>query len=178
MLNFLAKCILVATSLSPVLGVVALNRLEHGLPWREWIGWWIAGILLIVLCWAMLQYAAKNVEMYPIYISEFRRKDAEMLTFLFIYILPFVRTETVVFSVSSLTTIYILLVIVCAIAYADAFHFNPVMRVLGYRFYAIRNRQGVSQLLISKQQLRGAGREVRTVRIARNVHLDIGDTNA
>ena len=38
-----------------------------------------------------------------------------------------------------ITSIFILLIIIIAIAQADAFHFNPVMRLLlGYRFYAAK----------------------------------------
>ena len=178
MLSFLPKCLLVATSLSPVLGVVAFSQIDQGLPWNQWIRWLVAALLLIALCWLMLQYADKNAELQSLYIQEYQRTDSGMLTFLFIYMLPFVRSETVVFSVGSLATIYILVVIICAIAYADAFHFNPVMRILGYRFYAIKNRSGISQLLISKKDLRRASIEVQTVRIARNVHLHKRDPNA
>lgn len=178
MLSFLSKCLLVATSLSPVLGAVAVNRLEHGLPWSQWGGWLAVAILLVALCRLMLWYGETNAELHTLYIDDYQRTDSEMVTFLFIYMLPFVRTETVVFSITSLTTVYILTIITCALAYANAFHFNPAMRALGYRFYAIKNRSGVSQLLISKSELRRAKIEVPTVRLARNVHLHIGDPNA
>ncbi len=41
MLSIFAKFLLVSTSLSPVLGAVAINQLECGKPWTNWI-WWIA----------------------------------------------------------------------------------------------------------------------------------------
>ena len=72
-----------------------------------------------------------------------------------------------------------LAIIIIAVAYADAFHFNPVMRLLfGYRFYSVRNREGVSNLLISKRDLRRPGEKVQTVRLAWNVYLHIGEADA
>ena len=79
-----------------------------------------------------------------------------MLTFLFIYLLPFVRGAT--FASEWITSVFILAIITAAIANVGAFHFNPVMHLLFcYRFYAVKNRHGVSCLLISKLKLTRPG---------------------
>ncbi|MDE3000949.1 MAG: hypothetical protein OXU79_17880 [Gemmatimonadota bacterium] len=179
MLSFLAKCLLVSTSLSPVLGAVAISQFERCQPWTSWIWWFLAAIVLVALCWALLKYAEKKAQRHLFYIKEFESKDQEILTFLFIYLLPFVRSENSTFASESLTSIYILLIIVVAIAQAGALHFNPVMRLLfGYRFYAAKNRHGVSNLLISKGELRRPDNEVQTVIVAWNIYLHIGDSDA
>ena len=95
MLNNRAKFLLVATSLSPVLGAVAVSQFELSESWRSW-AWWLVvmGTLLLPgLCWALLMYAKKNAPKQLFYIKEFERKDQEMLVFLFIYLLPFLRSE-------------------------------------------------------------------------------------
>lgn len=178
MLNIGAKFLLVATSLSPVLGAVAVKEFERCDPWTSWIWWIVVALCLVTLCQILLKYAEKNLQTELLYVKEFERKDQEMLAFLFIYLLPFVRSEHAAFVNEWLTSVYILMIIVLAIAHAGAFHFNPVMRLLGYRFYAIRDRHGVSNLLISGEDLLTAGMDVRTVRIARNVYLGIGAPNA
>ena len=178
MLNIGAKFLLVATSLSPVLGAVAVNQFERCEPWTSWIWWIVVALCLVTLCRVLLKYAEKNVQTQLLYVKEFERKDQEMLAFLFIYLLPFVRSEHATFANEWLTSAYILTIIVLAIAHAGAFHFNPVMRLLGYRFYAVRDRHGVCNLLISRKDLQTAAREVRTVGIARNVYLGIGEPNA
>ena len=99
----------------------------------------MVAFILVVLCWALLKYAAKKAQKHLFYIKEFERKDQEVLTFLFIYLLPFVLSGNSTFASEWLTSIYILIIIIIAIAQVDAFHFNPVMRLLlGYRFYAAK----------------------------------------
>ncbi len=102
-----------------------------------------------------------------------------MLTFLFIYLLPFVRSKHSTFANEWIMSVYILSIIILAIAHAGAFHFNPVMRLLfGYRFYAVKDRHGVSNLLISKTDLRRSGKEVQVVGLDWNVYLYIGESDA
>lgn len=178
MLAIVPKCLLAGTSLSPVFGVLAVSGVERRLPWQSWIGWLIAALVLILLCWGLLEYTKRNAQKQLLDIQEFDRTDHQVLTFLFIYILPFVRSENMTFAAYPLTTICILSVIVSAIAVADAFHFNPVMRALGYRFYAIKSREGTPKLLISRRDLRRTGVKVQTVSLARDVRIYIGESNA
>ena len=170
MLNILAKCLLALTSLSPVLLTSAVNQLERGESWTI-AGWPIlAAILLAVFCKLLLRYAKDNAQKYKLHIKEFESKDQEMLTFLFIYLLPFVRGST--FATEWLTSIMILAIIIIAIAIVGAFHFNPLMRLLFcYRFYAIKDRHGVSCLLIGKIDLRRPCRDIATVRLADRIYL-------
>ena len=179
MLNIFAKSLLVSTSLSPVLGAVAINQLECGEPWTVWIWWLIAAVLLIILCWVLLTYAAKNIQKGLFTVRNFERKDQETLTFLFIYLLPFLRSNSSVLDDGWFASLYVLGIIVLAIVYSAAFHFNPVMRFLfGYRFYSAKDPHGVSNLLISRTDLRRPGAEIQTVRLASNVHLHIGGEDA
>ena len=171
MLNLIAKCLLVLTSLSPVLGAVAINQFAHDKPWTSWGKWLVGALLLVILCWTLLRYAKKNAQKHLFYIEGFDRRDQEAIIFLFAYLLPFVRSENVTFASELLTSIYIMGIIILVIVHAGAFHFNPMMRLLGYRFYAVKNQQGISNLLISKTDLRRPGEEVRTVRLTPDVYL-------
>ncbi len=177
-MNILAKCLLVSTSLSPVLFAVAVGQFEHCEPWTSYIWWLVVAFLLVVLCWLLLRYAAANLEKHIFHIKEFERKDQELLAFLFIYLLPFIRSENVTFASQWLTSAYILTIIIIAIAHAGAFHFNPVMRIFGYRFYAVKNGHGVSTLLISKKNLRRPGEKLQTVLLAWDVYLHTGESDA
>lgn len=126
----------------------------------------------------MLRYAATNVQKQPYKIQAFERTDQEVLSFLLAYLLPFVSSENMAFTEEWLTGAYILGVIFLVIAHAGAFHFNPVMGLLCYHFYAVRNQEGVAHLLISKAELRRPGEEVDTVRLASNIYLHVGGANA
>lgn len=178
MLNKFAKVLLVGTSLSPVLGAVAVNQLSRGGPWTSWLPWLAVALLLVALCWALLRYPSKIAQTQQLYISEFERNDVEVLTFLLAYLLPFVSSDNMAFSGDWLTGIYIYSVIFLVLAHAGAFHFNPVMSLLGYHFYSVKNQEGVSHLLISKDELRRPGREVKTVKLSHGIYLHIGRDNA
>lgn len=178
MLNTFARFLLVSTSLAPILGAVAVNQFARDEPWTRW-GWWlIAALVLVGLCWVMLHYAAGNAQKHSFRITEFERNDQEVLAFLLAYLLPFVSAENMSFSGEWLTGTYILGIIFLVIAHAGALHFNPVMGLLGYHFYAVRNSDGVSQLLISKTELRRPGGDVQTVRLAHHIYLHTGGTDA
>ena len=178
MLNFAVKSLLVSTSLSPVLGTVAVNQLERGKPWTVWIWWLALAFFLAFLCRVVLKVAEKTAQKNILHVENFERKDQEVLTFLFIYLLPFVRSGDSTFASEWITSTYVLLVVVVAIAQSGAFHFNPTMRLLfGYRFYAVKNRHGVSSLLISKRNLSRPG-DLQTVGLAQNVYLHTGGSHA
>ena len=178
MLNTFARFLLVSTSLSPLLGAVAVNQFARGEPAARWGAWLAVAILLVFLCWALLRYAAKNAQQHQFHIKEFERNDKEVLAFLVTYLLPFLSTEKMGFAGDWLTGAYVLAIIFLVIAHAGAFHFNPVMGLLGYHFYAVKNGDGVSHLLISREELRRPGRDVKTVRFAYGIYLHTRGPNA
>lgn len=178
MLNRFAKFLLVSTALSPVLGAVAVNQFAHNKPWTSWGVWLAVATLLAVICWLLLWYASRNAERHRVYIKEFERNDKEVLAFLLAYLLPFISSENMAFEGEWMTGAYILAIIFLVVSHAGAFHFNPVMGLLGYHFYSVRNAHGVSLLLISKKELRRAGSEVEAVRLAHGIYLHIGGGDA
>ena len=178
MLNRPAKFLLISTSLAPVLGAVAVNQFARHEHWSRWGAWLGAALLLVLLCWAMLRYAANEDQTQLLHIKEFERNDKEVLAFLLAYLLPFVSSQNMAFTGEPLTGVYILGIIFLVFAHAGAFHFNPVMGLLGYHFYAIKNRDGVSHLLISKGELRRTGRDIKTVSLAHGIYLHRSEVDA
>jgi hypothetical protein len=178
MLNTFAKFLLVSTSLSPLLGAVAVNQFARGEPVSRYGVWVAVALLLIFLCWALLRYASKNAQGHAYRIKEFERDDKEVLAFLVTYLLPFLSTDKMGFPGAWLTGALWRLIIFLVIAHAGAFHFNPMMGLLGYHFYAVKNEDGVSHLLISRAELRRPGQEVQTVRLAHNIYLHTEAANA
>lgn len=178
MLNTFARFLLVSTSLSPLLGAVAVNQFARGEAAIRWGAWLAVALLLVILCWALLRHAAKNAQRHQFHIKEFERNDKEVLAFLVTYLLPFLSTEKMGFAGDWLTGAYVLAIIFLVIAHAGAFHFNPVMGLLGYHFYAVKSEDGVGHLLISKDELRRPGRNVQTVRLAHGIYLQTGGPDA
>lgn len=177
-MNKCAKILLASTSLCPVLFIVSVNQFERCKSVKSGVGWLAAAIILIILCGWLLRHFSKKAGKHLLHIHEFERKDHEMLAFLFIYILPFIRAGSSTFANEWITSVCLLIVLAFAIAHARAFHFNPVMGFLGYHFYAIKDSQGISNLLISKKDLQRPDQEIQTVQLTSNVYLQTEHINA
>ena len=176
MLNIRARFILVSSSLSPALGAIAVSQIVCDERWTTWIWWPIGALVLILMCWRVLEYAKRKAPEHPLYIKEFERRDHEVLTFLFVCLLPFIRTTNLDFADDWIIIAYVISIIVVALIHANAFHFNPVMSLIfGYRFYSVKSQQGISSLLISKKELRRPEVQVATVLIGTNIYLYTGD---
>src|SRR5436190_6368774 len=160
---------LVLTSLSPVLGAVAVNQYSLGKPPSTWVPWLIVAALLIFICWGLLQYAARASQKHTLTITQFEDKDKEVLAFLLAYLLPFAAAKDVLADISWLTEAYVFGIILLVFTHARAFHFNPVMGLLGYHFYSLKDGDGVSVLLIGRSNIRRVGRKIQTVRLASDI---------
>lgn len=184
MLNWFARVFLVATSLSPILGAVAISQLAQGDRWKRCEAWVIGAVLaavagaLVLACHLLLRHAAKNAQTEVLHVAEFDRRDHELVAFLLAYLLPLVSSNSLALTGQLLVAAYLLGIIVLVVAHAGAFHFNPVMGVLHYHFYAVKDKHGASQVLISKKDLRRANREVTVVRLSQNIFLHKDDGNA
>ena len=93
MLNWFAKVLLVSTSLSPILGAVAVNQYTLGKPLFVWLPWLLAALLLVFICWGLLHYAARAAQKHTLKITQFDDKDKEVLAFLLAYLLPFAAAK-------------------------------------------------------------------------------------
>lgn len=91
--------------------------------------------MLVVLCRLLLKFAEERLPKFSLQITSFERRDQEVLTFLFIYMLPLIRTDGLGITAGWITTACVGVIIIYALAQAGAFHFNPLMRLFfGYRF--------------------------------------------
>jgi len=178
MLNKFAKVLLVSSSLSPVLGAVAVNQLALGKPLSGWLPWVIIALLLVLICWGLLRYAVRNAQKHKLKIEQFEGNDKEVLAFLLAYLLPLVSVKDTVAEVHWLTGAYVLVIILLVFTHARAFHFNPVMGLMGYHFYSLKNGDGISLLLISRSELRRSSGELDTVCLAHNIYLQTGGADA
>ena len=102
MLNQFAKLLLVATSLSPVLGAVAVNQFALGKPWTDWLPWLAVGLLLVFICWALLRHLAATAQSQLLKLAQFENNDKEVLAFLLTYLLPFVSAKRVSCSTAAI----------------------------------------------------------------------------
>lgn len=178
MLNRFANLLLVSTSLSPILGAVAVNQYSLGKPPSASLPWLVVALLLVVICWGVLQYAAGAAQKHTLTITQIEDKDEQVLAFLLAYLLPFAASRDMLADVHWLTGAYVFAIILLVFTHARALHFNPMMGLLGYQFYNLRDGDGVPVLLISRSELCLAPHELRSVRLAHDIYLQIGDADA
>lgn len=174
MLNRFARFLLVATSLSPILGAVAVIQFENNRDWLQWTPWLLATLLLAFLCWALLSLALRNGSRQSLAISEYERTDKEIVAFLLAYLLPLISSDEMTFNGNWITGTYILVITYLVVAHAGVLHFNPVMGLLGFHFYSVRTECGTSVLLMSKQVLNKSKNSIDCVQIADDIYISIG----
>lgn len=176
MLNRAAKFILVATALSPVLGAVAVNQLSLGKAWTDWVPWLTAAILLTIICWLLLTLGTTRCQTQSLQIKEFERDDKETVGFLLAYLLPFLSSEDMAFKGQWLTGVYVLFLLVLVFAHSDSLHFNPVMGLLGYHFYSVKDGSNGPKLFITKTELQHPDQTYRVAMLAPCICVHIRDT--
>ena len=112
----------------------------------------VVGISLVCLALGLLVYVKRHIESFSLSFSSVEVADRESLGLLIIYLLPLLRT-----SFSELE--YLVLIPAVAIFLALAltghnYHFNPLLRLLGWNFYKVGTAEGVTYILVTRRTLR------------------------
>lgn len=183
MLNAPTRGFLMSTSFAPVLFVIAINVFDCKTLWF-W-GLCVLGVLLIFACWKQMKKLSKKPvshreRTYQWHIKEFRSKDEGIYTFLIVYILPIIRSPDSLLNADGqtlLSTIAMIILIIIIMVKMGSFNFNPIMSILGYNFYEVKDRDDVYHLLITRQRLVRHSIEIRTRRISQNVFVEVQDSN-
>ena len=107
-------------------------------------------------------------------IKEVHRKDSDILSYLLIYLLPFIRSDTSVIASQPITTFACIFIILLVTANVGAFHVNPVLSILGFRVYSISTENSDGILIAnSKDVLYGYDITLRTVTLSQNFKIYI-----
>ena len=152
-----ARFILALTSFAPLLGVIAINYFIDKKTLLAILMFDIA-ICLFFVCWRMMRYGSKSGATFILEIKEFNRRDQGILVFMFIYLLPLIRSPNSLFTnwQTTISPLVVFALIIAIIIDIGAYNFNPVMRVFGYRAYEVKDTDDVHHLLITRKTLRVA----------------------
>lgn len=174
MLSKVARFLLVGTSLAPVLGAFAVNAIVSGKNRLE-IGVLIAmPLLLVIICVLILRYIRENGERLDLAFSSIKTKDENVLAFLVAYLLPLFTKGEVDKPGSILTGLYVLVVLFLAMSHSNAYHFNPILGLIGYHFYEAQSGEGISVLLITPKELLRSSETCKVVQISSYVFMQVG----
>ncbi len=134
-----------ATSLAPLILVIGVSFSEDKSSYIYFFCGLILCLLLIFICCAILKRFAKQMPKSNRVIKTIERKDNDILAYLFIFLLPFIRSDNSMLGNQPITTIFCVVIILAIIANIGAYYFNPVLRLLGYHVYfiEIEDAQGI-----------------------------------
>ena len=172
MLSRIAKALLVATSLAPVLfgyGVVALGENR---PWKSIWPWFVTALGLGVVAYLMPKIALNRLQSQPMHLRSVKDADKEILTFLITYLLPFAGRTTLASNPYDWTILYVCGLMFLAVYHTNAFTFNPILAIFGYHFYEVETQAGMKYLLVSKRVFRQQDIHLWVVSLSDYVYLE------
>ncbi len=164
MLNRLAKVMLVATSLAPVLGAFGIISYSKGESAWATLQWLMCAAFLLLICWLVLYFAKNQIEKEILTVKSIKSADKEVLTFLLVYLLPLVARDSLPLAKTEVT-VYVFFMIAWAVYHSNAFYFNPLLGLLGYHFYEVTSADGMSHILITTQTIKQAPVDLEVVQL-------------
>lgn len=154
MVSVFGRALLVATSLAPILGAFAIQRLSHVGGWKamgdKWFWLWtVAGAVLVLATYGFLVWCQRHLQSIPVETESVTLTDKDVLAFLLAYLLPLLGKDTLVFD-DPWVSIYVYGLIFVAVFHSSSYHFNPMLSIFGWHFYDIELAGGYSALLVSR----------------------------
>lgn len=160
---------LIATALAPILVTSAIAAWGRGaLPWV------LLGVAagLVVVCLLLLRQAKTRLERLPITLTAIETADHEVLAFILAYLLPLLTGAAAPWQTS--TGVAAAIVIALVVFQSGLTHVNPLLGILGWRFFKVTTADGCRYLLITRADLGRARHATAFVRVssATLLHVD------
>ena len=162
--------ILTGTSIAPVLFVYAVMALveKEYLPsivlTSIGLGLFLSGLLL-------LSHLKRNLEKSDENFTSVEAADRESIGLLVLYVLPLLRTP---FSALEFTVLIPAVTIFLALAFTGfSYHFNPLLNLLGWRFYKVGTPQNVTYVLITRKKINNVARQFTVGKLTTHTVIDL-----
>jgi hypothetical protein len=176
MLSRFAKVLLVLTAFAPILFTVAFVEWRKGTfsPWGPTC--LVVAALLSAICYLVLAAASRHLERMPCHLASIKTADREIVGFVLSYLVPLANLSGGAFDPWTLAFVAFFFLFI--VATSHAYHFNPLMSVLGYHFYEVTDSGSVSYVLITRRSLHAAKSTARVVQLSEYILLDVDGDNA
>src|SRR5690606_25378988 len=129
-------------------------------------------LLLVVICILMLTYAKKHLERLKFSATTVEAADRENTGFLLLYLLPLFTAQFAALNWQLWVPAIAIFAAVVATGYS--YHFNPLLGLMGWHFYKVGTKEGVTYVLITKRQLRSATETIEVGQLTEYIVLDVG----
>jgi hypothetical protein len=162
-MNRFFKILLVSTSIAPILLTywfieqvnswnTTLSLFENILcNWKEGIYYLLATVTLLLIFGLIIRFAKSRLEELPVIIEEIKTADNESVAFIIIYLLPLANGISDSFSFPIL--VFVAIIFFFIVMTSNAYHFNPLLNLIGYHFYEAKIQGGITYILLSKKNI-------------------------
>lgn len=163
-MNKLFKILMVTTSVAPILFtywfIEQVNCWNNNLNLIQNIknNWLCGGIyflitfLLLGILFLIFFLAKNKLEVIPVEIVNIKPADNEIMSYIIIYLLPLANGVIGDFNIPVL--VFIIIFFFFVIASTNSYHFNPLMNIIGFHFYEVEVKGGITYVLLSKKNIR------------------------
>lgn len=151
MLSKFAKLLLVATALAPILLTRAFIAVLKG-QYVEAVIEIALAILLTLICMLILSGVRKEQQTLSVgTIKQLQAADTQIIGFVITYLLPLAKPQDTPDDIRVL--LFVLFILGLAFWNSNAYHFNPLLGLLGYHFYEVTSCNDIKFVLITKRSL-------------------------
>ncbi|MBT1427447.1 hypothetical protein [Dickeya dianthicola] len=147
-MNKLARLLLTASSIAPVgITLIFIGYMKD----KQWLIWGSLGICLLsfVSVIFFLSYSKRNVTSLHKKINSISPANKEVTNYFLSYLFPLLGTESIADNWQYAVFFYLSLIFY--ICFSENYNFNPLVSILGYKFYEAEDNTGVGFVLISKE---------------------------
>ena len=172
MLSRFAKLLLTSTAIAPVLLTYSWVAYQAGLAEKALL-FFVVCLALIGVCIWMLRYAKMQLEKVKFSATTIEASDRENMAFLLLYLLPLFTAQFAELNWHVWVPAIIIFGAVVATGYS--YHFNPLLGLMGWHFYKVGTKEGITYVLITKKQLRNASEEIEVGQLTEYIVIDLED---
>lgn len=134
-------------------------------------------ILIFVLCKFLFLLGLKNLSIGAIELKSIKPVDVNFNPLLFSYILPwskffFEDSKDLIFLVG-----FILIYLIYIYLGKNSYHYNLILRLLGYKNYEVQTKKEMGYLLLSNINLVNVNEVTKYVQISDNMIVNISNLN-
>ena len=170
MLSILAKFLLTSTAITPVLLIYAVLAYQIG---DIQAVLWLSGgsAVLLIICLSLLSHAQRHLERVKFSMDSVEAADRENMSLFLFYLSPLFTAQ----FESINWVVWILVMLLCSFILATgySYHFNPLLGVMGWRFYKVGTKEGVTYVLITKKQLRNTKDTIEVGQLTEYIVMDM-----
>ena len=150
MLGRLVRILLALTAIAPLsVSLAYVFASQRHFVWAATAG--LCCISLGVIALSIIRLASKRLEQLPIVIQKAKSADKEVIGFFIAYALPLVfRGESAPELSGWLVAAAMLLFVLWS---THAIQVNPVLGVMGFHFYEVEAKGGVTYLMITRRKI-------------------------